>query len=132
MSEAPPFVIDPARTLPGVLGFELNEVGDELAKARVEVADCHMQPFGVVHGGVYAALAETLASVATSQAVVPDGKRALGLANQTSFLRPITGGAIHAEARRRHRGATTWVWDVEMTDDDGRVCALSRMTIAVR
>jgi uncharacterized protein (TIGR00369 family) len=115
-----------------VLGFDSYDVGPELARARVQVADCHKQPFGVVHGGVYAALAESLASQATAETVVPEGSLAMGLANQTSFLRPITEGTIHAEARRRHRGATTWVWDVEMTDDQGRVCALSRMTVAVR
>ena len=99
---------------------------------RVAVADRHKQPFGVVHGGVYASIAESLASQATAQAVMPDGNIAMGLANQTSFMRPITQGTIHAEARRRHRGATTWVWDVEITDDQGRRCALTRMTIAVR
>jgi 1,4-dihydroxy-2-naphthoyl-CoA hydrolase len=64
--------------------------------------------------------------------VQPDGKSAQGMSNQTSFLRPITSGAIHAVARRRHRGRTTWVWEVEIADDDGRLCALVRMTIAVR
>jgi 1,4-dihydroxy-2-naphthoyl-CoA hydrolase len=124
--------IAPDLTLDGTLGFDAFEVGEELARARVQVGDRHKQPFGVVHGGVYAALAESLASQATYRAVHGDGSIAMGLANQTSFLRPIVAGTIHAEARRRHRGATTWVWDVEMTDDAGRVCALSRMTIAVR
>ncbi len=56
----------------------------------------------------------------------------MGLSNQTSFLRPITEGTIHATARVRHRGRTTWVWEVEITDDDGRLCVLTRMTVAVR
>jgi len=57
---------------------------------------------------------------------------AMGQANSTSFLRPITSGTVHGIARRRHRGRTTWLWDVEILDDDGRLCALTRMTIAVR
>jgi uncharacterized protein (TIGR00369 family) len=57
---------------------------------------------------------------------------AMGQANDTSFLRPIRDGHVNAAATPRHRGRTTWVWDVEITDDDGRVCALARMTIAVR
>ena len=61
-----------------------------------------------------------------------DGQSAQGLSNQTSFLRPILDGTIHAVARRRHRGRTTWVWEVEITDDQARLCALVRMTIAVR
>jgi uncharacterized protein (TIGR00369 family) len=56
----------------------------------------------------------------------------MGLGNATSFLRPITEGTVHAVAYCRHRGRTTWVWDVEFTDDAGRLCALTRMTVAVR
>jgi uncharacterized protein (TIGR00369 family) len=87
---------------------------------------------GLVHGGVFASIAESITSLATALAVIPEGRIAQGLSNQTSFLRPITEGTIHAEARRRHRGRTTWVWEVEITDDHGRLCALVRMTIAVR
>ena len=87
---------------------------------------------GLVHGGVFASMAESMTSLATAFAVRPDGRTAQGLSNQTSFLRPILDGTIHATARRRHRGRTTWVWEVEITDDDDRLCALVRMTIAVR
>ena len=118
--------------LPEVLGFEILETGPELARARTEVAQRHRQPYGIVHGGVYAALAETIASVATAVAVLDDGNIAMGMSNDSTFMRPITEGTIHAEARSRHRGRTTWVWDVEMTDDAGKLCALSRVTIAVR
>jgi uncharacterized protein (TIGR00369 family) len=90
------------------------------------------QPYGLVHGGVYASIAESLASFGTGVAVYPEGKLAVGLSNQTSFLRPITEGTIHATATRRHRGRTTWVWEVEIFDDAGRLCVLTRMTVAVR
>jgi uncharacterized protein (TIGR00369 family) len=98
----------------------------------VKVGPEHLQPFGLVHGGVYAAISESIASVCTAVAVLPEGKLASGLSNQTSFLRPITEGTIHARAVRRHAGRTTWVWEVELTDDHGRLCVLTRMTIAVR
>jgi 1,4-dihydroxy-2-naphthoyl-CoA hydrolase len=113
-------------------GLELLDSSDEVVHAQVEVRDELRQPAGLVHGGVFASIAETMASTATSAAVHPDGKTAHGLSNQTSFLRPILEGTIHAIARRRHRGRTTWVWEVEITDDEGRLCALVRMTIAVR
>jgi uncharacterized protein (TIGR00369 family) len=64
--------------------------------------------------------------------VAADGKIGLGMSNYSTFLRPIEAGTIHAVAVRRHRGRTTWVWDVEMTDDAERLCAVSRVTIAVR
>ena len=92
----------------------------------------HKQPLGLVHGGVYASIAESITSDATFRAVYPDGNSSQGLSNQTSFLRPIFGGTIHAVARSRHKGRTTWVWEVDITDDEDRLCALVRMTVAVR
>jgi uncharacterized protein (TIGR00369 family) len=116
----------------GVYGLELTEMSDQVARGRVAVREELKQPAGLVHGGVYAAIAEALASFGTAFAVVPEGKLAVGLSNQTSFLRPITEGTIHAVAVPRHRGRTTWVWEVEITDDEGRLCVLTRVTIAVR
>lgn len=113
-------------------GLEIEEVTDEVVRGRVPVREHLLQPVGLVHGGVHASIAEALASYGTNVGVVPEGKIGLGQSNHSSFLRPITNGTIHALARRRHRGRTTWVWDVELTDDDGRLCALSRVTIAVR
>ncbi|MGH2943607.1 MAG: PaaI family thioesterase [Solirubrobacteraceae bacterium] len=113
-------------------GLEVLDITADLAHAQVTVRDELRQPFGLVHGGVLASIAETLASLGTAVEVVPEGNVAMGLSNSTSFLRPITDGTIHARAIRRHRGRTTWIWDVEITDDAGRLCALTRMTIAVR
>jgi len=114
------------------IGVEWIEFDPENARGRIAVDKRHLQPNGVVHGGVYASLAESLASAATYRAVMDDGNVAFGMANSTSFLRPITAGHVNAVARARQRGRTTWVWDVELSDDDGNICALSRMTIAVR
>ena len=113
-------------------GLEILSLGDEEATAQVPVRPEVLQPGGLVHGGVYASIAESLTSFATWKAVSAEGKSAQGLSNQTSFLRPILSGTIHATARRRHCGRTTWVWEVDITDDEGRVCALVRMTVAVR
>jgi 1,4-dihydroxy-2-naphthoyl-CoA hydrolase len=113
-------------------GVEILSLGEEEATAQVQVTPDVLQPGGLVHGGVYASIAESLTSLATGKAVAPDDRSAQGLSSQTSFLRPIVSGTIHATARRRHRGRTTWVWEVDITDDQGRVCALVRMTVAVR
>ncbi len=87
---------------------------------------------GLVHGGLYASLAESMSSLATAVAVMREGKVAMGMSNSTSFLRPITQGTVHAHAKRLHGGRTTWIWDVTFSDDEGRTCAVTRMTIAVR
>jgi len=115
-----------------LIGIEYQDSGAEEIRARVEVTDNVRQPTGLVHGGVYAALAESICSGATWQAVRGDGMAAMGQANSATFLRPITEGHVNAVARPRHRGRTTWVWDVEISDDEGRICALVRMTVAVR
>ena len=113
-------------------GLEILSLGEEEATARVRVRDEILQPAGLVHGGVFASIAESLTSFATWMAVSAEGRSAHGLSSQTSFLRPIVRGTIHAGARRRHKGPTTWVWEVDMSDDEGRVCALVRMTVAAR
>ena len=121
------------RTLESVLRRETHEMTDERVVATMSVDDQPLlQPMGIVHGGVYATLAEGMTSEATFKAVYPEGNIAVGMSNQTSFLRPISTGTIHADARRRHRGRTTWLWEVDFTDDEGRLCALTRVTIAVR
>ena len=114
------------------IGVEWLDLDPDNARARIKVEGRHLQPYGIVHGGVFAALAESLTSAATYRAVREDGLVAMGQANDTTFLRPIGDGYVNASAAPRHRGRTTWVWDVEVSDDEGRVCALSRMTIAVR
>jgi 1,4-dihydroxy-2-naphthoyl-CoA hydrolase len=113
-------------------GLEIDEATDELVRGHVPVREHVLQPIGLVHGGVHASIAEALASVGTNVGVVPDGSIGLGMSNNSTFLRPISEGTIHASARRVHRGRTTWVWDVELTDDAGRLCAVSRVTVAVR
>lgn len=115
-----------------LIGVEWLDLGPDEARARIAVGDHHKQPHGIVHGGVYAALAESIASMATTKALEEEGSVALGQANSATFLRPIGEGHVNAVARPRHRGRTTWVWDVELSDDSDRVCALVRMTIAVR
>jgi 1,4-dihydroxy-2-naphthoyl-CoA hydrolase len=125
----------PWRDLPGFdghYGLEIMTISDEEVTAQVAVRDELKQPAGLVHGGVFASMAEAMTSLGTWHAVRDEGRSAQGLSNQTSFLRPILDGTIHAVARRRHRGRTTWVWEVEISDDQQRLCALVRMTIAVR
>ncbi len=113
-------------------GLQLLSYAEGDVSAEVAVRDEVKQPMGLVHGGLYASIAESMTSLATALAVMPAGNMAMGLSNSTSFLRPITEGVVHAHASAIHRGRTTWVWDVRFTDDAGRSCAVTRMTIAVR
>jgi 1,4-dihydroxy-2-naphthoyl-CoA hydrolase len=125
--------VAPEDSFIGVLGLEIDELVDVgLRTARLQVVPGVCQPMGIVHGGIYAAIAETLASMGTADGVLEQGKVPLGMSNNTSFRRPVREGSVHAEARAFHRGRTSWLWDVEMRNDAGKLCATSRVTIAVR
>jgi 1,4-dihydroxy-2-naphthoyl-CoA hydrolase len=113
-------------------GLELLAFSETEVRGQVTVREEVKQPAGLLHGGVYASMAESMASLATAVAVSSQGEMAMGLSNSTSFMRPITEGVVHAHATRIHRGRTTWVWDVRFSDDADRTCAVTRMTIAVR
>lgn len=102
------------------------------ARARVSFRDELLQPFGLMHGGVMSSLVESVCSRATALAVMGDGMAAIGQSIAVSFIRPITEGHAEVQARARHRGRTTWVWDAEVRDSQDRLCALAQMTIAVR
>jgi len=130
--DLPPTPVDFENTLDGTLGVEILEVTAERARGRVPVSNKVKQPYGLVHGGVYSALAESLASIATATSVYEDGMIAVGLSNHTSFIRPVTKGFVNGDGRCRHRGRTTWIWELDFTDDEGRLCAVSRVTMAVR
>jgi 1,4-dihydroxy-2-naphthoyl-CoA hydrolase len=116
----------------GLLGLEITALDDCEARGAFAVENAVRQRWGLVHGGAYAALAELLASEGTNCGVWANGDIGVGLANHTSFLRPVSSGRVTAIARRRHRGRTTWLWDVEMFDQLQRQCAISRVTIAIR
>lgn len=114
------------------VGTEWIQLDPDDARARVEFRDELRQPYGLLHGGVYSTLIESLCSYSTAAAVYPDGMIATGQAIEVSFIRPVTSGHAEARAVARHRGRSTWVWQVEIVDDDERLCAVAKMTMAVR
>jgi 1,4-dihydroxy-2-naphthoyl-CoA hydrolase len=114
------------------VGTEWIRLDPEDARARIEFRDELLQPYGILHGGVYSTLVESLCSYATASAVADDGMIAMGQSIEVSFLRPVTSGHAEARAVARHRGRSTWVWQVEIVDDEGKTCALAKMTMAVR
>jgi 1,4-dihydroxy-2-naphthoyl-CoA hydrolase len=115
-----------------LVGTEWLDDDPDHARVRVQMRDELRQPVGLLHGGVMSTLIESVCSRATALAVREDGMAAMGQSISVSFIRPITAGAAEVTARARHRGRTTWVWDAEVKDDEGRLCALGQMTIAVR
>lgn len=115
-----------------LIGTEWLSDDPDDARVRLPIRDDLRQPFGLMHGGVMSTLVESVCSRATAAAVWEDGMAAMGQSIDVSFMRPVTEGAVEVRGKARHRGRTTWIWECEVLNDEGKLCALSRMTIAVR
>ena len=129
-----PLVIAPGQSFDALYGLELLEMAPngDLARGRVAIRDELRQPTGLLHGGVIAAVAETLASWGTWQGAGGVGSAVMGMSNDTSFLRPLIDGHLNSVATPRYRGATRWQWEVQALDDEGRLCAVTTVNIAIR
>jgi len=115
------------------LGIRFGEIAEDgSVTAELDLHPGLLQPMGITHGGIHAAIAEEVASMATFWHVSPDGRFGVGQSNLTHFLRPTSTGTLHVSATPIHRGRTSWVWRIEICDDEGRRCAVSTVTMAVR
>ena len=114
------------------VGTEWLSLDPDDARCRVGVRDDLRQPYGILHGGVYSTLVESLCSFVTAVAVHDEGKIAMGQAIEVSFLRPVSAGHAEVRAVARHRGRTTWIWQAEVLDAEERLCGIAKMTMAVR
>lgn len=117
-------------TAPERLGMEFLEVGDDYIKARIPVDERTRQPYGILHGGVSVVLAETVGSCGAASAA-PPGHRAVGLDINANHIRATSQGWVTGTARPVHIGRTTHVWQIEMTNDQGQLTCVSRLTMAI-
>ncbi|MGH8902030.1 MAG: PaaI family thioesterase [Egibacteraceae bacterium] len=118
-----------------LIGIRNVEIGPDRCVSLTELRPELHQPFGVVHGGVYAAIIESLASIGantwlTDSSGFRPGLRAVGVSNHTDFLRSARQGRLRAEAMPIQRGQTFQLWAVTVTDDDGRLCAHGKVRLA--
>jgi 1,4-dihydroxy-2-naphthoyl-CoA hydrolase len=113
------------------LGIEMTELTDDSLRARMPVDHRTRQPAGVLHGGASVALAETLASWGASFTVDPEQFYCVGMEINANHVRPVAEGWVFGEARPITRGRTTQVWDIRITDEQGRLVCVSRCTMAV-
>jgi uncharacterized protein (TIGR00369 family) len=117
-------------TAVGHLGIEFLEVGDDFIRARVPVDKRTRQPYGLLHGGVSVVLAETLGSCGAAYSA-PEGQRAVGLDINANHLRSATSGWVTGITRPVHIGRTTQVWHIDLSNDQGELTCVSRITMAV-
>lgn len=113
-----------------LMGLVITKVTQNTVEAELEVTDDHLQPFGLVHGGVHAAIVETLCSVGASQSLEP-GQAPVGVENHTSFLKPVTGGMIRAIAEPIQIGKRTQLWETKLYNDKGQLVSTGRLRLMV-
>jgi 1,4-dihydroxy-2-naphthoyl-CoA hydrolase len=116
---------------PVAMGIRFVRATAEEVVAEIEVGPSHLQPYGLVHGGVYSGLVETVTSVGAALDVMPRGQSAVGLENHTSFLQAVREGVIRAAARQIVGGRRTQVWEANVTDGGGRLVATGRVRFLV-
>ena len=117
--------------MPGYLGIEFVDCGDDWIRGRMPVDERTHQPFGRLHGGASVALAETIASVAAAYCVDRDKFAAVGMEINANHIRPAYSGWVYATARPESLGHTTQVWTIRIEDEAGKLVCLSRMTAAI-
>ena len=114
----------------GLLDVAVVEAGPERVVLAVPVTWKVHQPYGILHGGVSALLAESAASLGAGLSAGP-GRRVVGIEISASHLRAVRGGTLTATATPVRRGRTVQVWQIQLTDDAGRDICLARCTLAV-
>ncbi|GAA4343226.1 hotdog fold thioesterase [Variovorax defluvii] len=117
-------------TAVATLGMEFLEIGEDFIRGRVPVDGRTRQPYGILHGGVSVVLAETLGSCGAHYSA-PEGYRAVGLDINANHIRAATSGWVTGTARPVHRGRSTQVWQIDLTNDAGELTCVSRLTMAV-
>jgi 1,4-dihydroxy-2-naphthoyl-CoA hydrolase len=113
-------------------GLVLEQAGDGTARGRVPVTEALLGGDGTVSSGVYAAMAESLASTGTAVDVVPQGSSPSGLSNTTHVVGAVRRGVLAGVARCRARGELEWLWEVEIGLDGAPPAAIATVVIAVR
>jgi 1,4-dihydroxy-2-naphthoyl-CoA hydrolase len=112
------------------LGLQFTELTPDGARAQLEVQPKLLQPMGLVHGGVYCSMIESMASVAAFTWLAGHGGgNVVGVNNNTDFLRSIGSGMVYGRAEPIHRGRRQQLWLVTITDDDDRVVARGQVRL---
>lgn len=118
-------------TMGGHLGIEFTEIGENYLKAKMPVDHRTHQPYGMLHGGASAALAETLGSVGSSCVINLDEFICVGLEINANHIRAVRAGHVYGTATPLHLGQSTHVWDIRILDDQDKLVCVSRLTVAI-
>lgn len=113
------------------LGIEYTEIGDDFISGKMPVNEKTKQPMGLLHGGASVVFAESLGSVASNFCVDSDTEYCVGLDINANHIKGVTDGFVYGKATALHIGRKTHLWDIDITNEDGKLVCKSRLTIAV-
>ena len=111
------------------MGLRFVTVTPELCVGELVVGPQHLQPYGIVHGGVHTGIIEAACSTGAAIVAMARGQSVVGLENATSFITAVRGGTLRVTAKPITRGRRTQVWEAAVTNDDGRTCATGRVRL---
>ncbi len=118
-------------TMGQFLGMEFTEIGDDFMKMHMPVDHRTKQPYGLLHGGASAALAETIGSVASSMCINTEKQICVGMEINCNHLKGVSDGFVIATVKPIHIGASSHVWDIRIEDEKDRLICVSRLTVAI-
>jgi 1,4-dihydroxy-2-naphthoyl-CoA hydrolase len=118
-------------TMGEFIGIQFSEIGDDFLSATMPVDDRTKQPYGLLHGGASAALAETIGSVASALVIDQSKFICVGLEINANHIRSARSGFVTANCKPIHLGGTTHVWDIRITDEENKLVCISRLTVAI-
>jgi uncharacterized protein (TIGR00369 family) len=111
------------------MGLRFSKVSADECVGELAVVAHHLQPYGIVHGGVHAGVIEAACSTGAAVVALARGQSVVGLENSTSFIRAVRGGTLHVTAKPVTRGRRTQVWEAVVTDEHGKTCATGRVRL---
>ncbi len=118
-------------TMAETLDIRFSEIGDNYLKATMPVDARTRQPYGLLHGGASAVLAETVGSVASSLCINTEKQICVGLEINCNHIKGKKEGVVTATCTPLHIGASTHVWDIKIHDERGKLINVSRLTVAI-
>jgi 1,4-dihydroxy-2-naphthoyl-CoA hydrolase len=119
-------------TLSGATGMRFTIVKDGYVEATMPVDFRTHQPYGLLHGGASAALAETIGSFGSHFLVAPHGGIAVGVELNINHLKSKRSGTVTGRGKLIHRGKSMHVWSIEIVDEENVLMAISRLTVMVK
>jgi 1,4-dihydroxy-2-naphthoyl-CoA hydrolase len=114
-----------------LMGIEYTEIGEDYLCGKMPVAEITKQPFGILHGGASVVFAESLGSVGSNMIVDMDKFFCVGQAIDANHIRSVTTGWVYGKAICIHEGRKTHVWEIKITNEEGKLVCASRLTVAV-